>query len=135
MNMRSNLLKSGIEIPVFSDMEALKLYFWPCKTGLETAIRVALELSFLSDKYLNSKSALCGGNSLLFHGLENRSLIVFGNEVELVDATDALVCEDKGPSLDPPLAPLSAEPHSQSCRTATHSAALNHLALQLRHVP
>jgi len=41
--MRSNLLNSGIEMAVLSEMEELKLYFCPYKTGLQTAMRVALE--------------------------------------------------------------------------------------------
>lgn len=45
--MRSNLLKSGIEMPVLSEIEALKLYFYPYKTGLQTAITVALELTLI----------------------------------------------------------------------------------------
>ena len=67
--MRSNLLKRGMEMAVLSEIDALKLYFWFCKTGLQTAISVALALTFIEFWYFDSESCFCGGNSLLFHGL------------------------------------------------------------------
>ena len=134
MKIRSNLLKSGIEIPVLSEMEALKLYFCACKTGLQTAIKVALELTLFFDFYFKRKSSFCGRNSLLFHCLQNGNLVVFLNEVKLINATDSHVSQHERSRFHSPLPILSTEPHRQPCRTAPDAIALNHFAMQGRDV-